>query len=115
MTVFLVASGWSGRTAAINASVTSVSERIPEPGTTGELRDLVRTFNAMLGRLEGAILDLENFAADAAHELRTPLATLRAEIETAIQTSHSPEEHERILASFQVEVARMTRVVTEAK
>lgn len=101
------------RLQAEQISRTSVSDRIPEPSSTGELRDLVRTFNAMLGRLEGAILDLENFAADAAHELRTPLATLRAEIETAVQSSHTPEEHERILESFQVEVARMNRIVTD--
>jgi heavy metal sensor kinase len=101
------------RRQAEQISRANVSDRIPEPGTTGELRDLVRTFNEMLDRLQRAILDLEHFAADAAHELRTPLATLRAEIETAVQHSRTPEEYERILASFHEEVVRMSRVVAD--
>jgi heavy metal sensor kinase len=91
----------------------NVSNRIEERWTSGEIRDLVRTFNAMLGRLEDAFGDLNNFAADAAHELRTPLATLRAEIETAIQSNPTIEEYEEMLKSFEVEVSRMTRVVTD--
>jgi heavy metal sensor kinase len=94
-------------------SRSNLSERIPEPSSTGEVRDLVRTSNEMLSRLEGAMLDLENFAADAAHELRTPLATLRAEIETALEESRPPEEYQRILASVQEEVAKMSRIVTD--
>jgi heavy metal sensor kinase len=101
------------RLQAEQISRTNLSERIPEPGSAGEVRDLVCTFNAMLERLQAAIQDLEGFTADAAHELRTPLANLRAEIETAIQTSHSAEEHERILESVQAEVARMNRVVVD--
>jgi heavy metal sensor kinase len=101
------------RLRAEQISRTNLSERIPEPGSPGEIRDLVCTFNAMLERLQTALLDLEGFTADAAHELRTPLANLRAEIETAIQTSHSADEHERILESIQVEVARMNRVVVD--
>jgi heavy metal sensor kinase len=101
------------RRQAEQISRTNVSERVPEPASTGEFRDLARTFNEMLGRLERGIQDLQNFAADAAHELRTPLATLRAEIETAIQERRSPEEYERVLASLGEEVSRMSRIVTD--
>lgn len=101
------------RLEAEQISRTNVSHRIEERWTSGEIRDLVRTFNAMLGRLEEAFGDLNNFAADAAHELRTPLATLRAEIETAIQSNPTLEEYEEMLKSFQVEVSRMSRVVSD--
>jgi heavy metal sensor kinase len=101
------------RLQAEQISRTNLSERIPEMGSSQELQDLVRTFNAMLGRLEKAIVDLDSFAADAAHELRTPLATLRAEIETAIRSNPTIPEYEDILSSFQIEVSRMSRVVTD--
>ncbi len=67
----------------------------------------------MLDRIEQSIGDLQHFAADAAHELRTPLANLRAEVETAIQERRSPEEYERILASASEEVGRMSRIVSD--
>jgi heavy metal sensor kinase len=91
----------------------NVSERIPEPAVGGGPRELVLTFNEMLDRLERAMQDLESFAADAAHELRTPLATLRAEIETAVQQTRTPEEYQRVLGSVHEEVSRMSRIVTD--
>jgi heavy metal sensor kinase len=91
----------------------NVSERIPLGPLYGELHNLARTFNEMLERLDQAIQDLQNFAADAAHELRTPLATLRAEVETAVQQAQTREEHERILLSVSEEVSRMTGIVTD--
>ena len=91
----------------------NVSERVPVPSESGEFRDLAQTFNEMLDRLDRAFQDLHNFAADAAHELRTPLATLRAELDTAIQQPRSPEEHERLLVSFAEEVTRMNRIVSD--
>lgn len=91
----------------------NVSERVPEPRIAGEFLNLARTFNEMLDRLQKAIEDLQNFAADAAHELRTPLANLRAEVETALQHPQSQEDHVRTLSSVLEEVSRMSRIVTD--
>ncbi len=89
----------------------NLSERVPEPAAAGEFRNLAHTFNDMLDRLDRAFQDLNNFAGDAAHELRTPVAILRAEIETAIQHRRSVEEYETILASLDEEVGRLHRVL----
>lgn len=91
----------------------NLSERIPVSAERGDLGDLARTFNEMLDRLEAAVEDLQHLAADAAHELRTPLANVRSEIETAVQEDRSVEEYEAILVSVSEEVARMTRIVTD--
>lgn len=91
----------------------SLSERIAAAPLRGEFRDLADTFNAMLDRVESAMQDLRNFASDAAHELRTPLANLRAEIETAVQSDPGPEDRDALLASFAEEVSRMSQVVTD--
>jgi signal transduction histidine kinase len=57
--------------------------RVPEPGRLDEVGRLARTLNGMLDRLEGAVGRQRHFVADAAHELRTPVASIRATVETA--------------------------------
>lgn len=92
VTGLLVAAVWVliGRTLRpvedIRAEVASISaeeldRRVPVPFADDEVARLARTMNEMLGRLERAHLRQEEFSGDAAHELRSPLARIRAELE----------------------------------
>lgn len=58
-------------------------QRVPEPGSRDEIAALARTVNATLDRLQAAVEQHRRFVADAAHELRSPLATLRTRLELA--------------------------------
>jgi len=59
----------------------NLSDRLALEGPDDELKELGDTFDSMIGRLETSFQDQQLFAANAAHELRTPLAVMMAEID----------------------------------
>lgn len=63
-----------------------LSRRVPVPRARNEIAALAAAVNATLDRLEVAVEDNRRFVADASHELRSPIAALRAELEIA--TAH---------------------------
>ncbi|MEV6985829.1 ATP-binding protein [Sphaerisporangium sp. NPDC051017] len=64
-------------------TVSDLSRRVREPPGEDEIAGLARTVNATLARLEHSVEQQRRFAADASHELRTPIAGLRAQLEEA--------------------------------
>lgn len=66
--------------AAITASE-DLSRRVPEPATHDEVARLARTTNETLTALEAAVGRQRRFVADASHELRSPIASLRTQLE----------------------------------
>lgn len=58
--------------------------RVPEPAVDDEIGELARTMNAMLDRLEAAVERQKRFVSDASHELRSPVASIKTQLETAL-------------------------------
>jgi two-component system, OmpR family, sensor kinase len=99
------------RAAAISAE--TPGDRLPVPPTGDEIERLAETLNAMLTRLEEALERERDFVADAGHELRTPLALLRMELELALRHAGSPEELREAVRMSSLEVDRLTQLAED--
>lgn len=71
-------------TEAAAITSTGLDRRVPEPSREDEIGRLARTVNGMLAGLEESWSRQRRFVADAAHELRSPIASQRAQLETAL-------------------------------
>jgi len=89
----------------------SLHRRLALAEDTTDFDDLVTTLNAMIGRLETSFGALRRFTADASHELKTPLAVLRADVERAMHENSSQTERMVALEEALQEVRRMTDLV----
>jgi signal transduction histidine kinase len=85
--------------------------QITVPGSGDEISRLARTMNQMLARLDQADSSTRRFVSDASHELRSPLATIRAAIEVSSTGHHGPDPERDAL--IQSEVLRMQRLVDD--
>nr|WP_154361200.1 heavy metal sensor histidine kinase [Duganella aquatilis] len=76
-----------------------------------ELRQMGAAFNAMLDRLEDGVQRLSGFAADLAHDMRTPVNTLMVETQVALSRPRTVEEYQALLASNSEEYERLARMI----
>jgi heavy metal sensor kinase len=122
--VLLVAAGGgyllAGRALAPVATITDLARRIDAADLNDrldldlpddELGRLARTFDEMLARIEDAFERQRRFTGDAAHELRTPLSLLRAQVDLALARPRSAHEYRAALRNLDRDLARLTDLV----
>jgi two-component system heavy metal sensor histidine kinase CusS len=97
------------QTAAIGPQ--SLALRLHAADLPDELRPLVAGVNTMLTRLEHGYAQLHQFAADLAHELRTPLATLTGQTQVMLSRQRTEAEYSSVLEVQLQELERLSRMV----
>jgi len=73
------------RSEAASITHTTIHRRLPVPATHDEISRLASTMNEMLDRLEDASTRQRKFVSDASHELRSPVASIRTQLEVALR------------------------------
>ena len=94
-------------------TATRLDQRLEAANDDDELGRLARTLNRMIARLEGSFGEIRRFTADAAHELRTPLAVMRNAAEVALRVPRDPEHYRRVLEEMLEEITRLTRLAEQ--
>ncbi len=89
----------------------NLDERIATPDTDDEIKELAVTFNSLLDRLSQAFKRERQFISDIAHELKTPLATQRTNIEVTLSHKRSKEDYKKALAETLVDNNRISSTV----
>jgi heavy metal sensor kinase len=99
--------------AAQSIGIENLARRLEVPAGGDELARLAETWNGMLARLEAAVKRLSAFTADASHELRTPIALIRATAEVTLRRERSPATYRDALRQIIAESDRTTRLVED--
>ncbi len=86
----------------------NLDERISGINSNDEIGELAQTFNQMIDRLNEAFKREQQFIADVAHEMKTPLSTLRSTVEITLSRKRSNEEYEKTFAEILKDTNRLS-------
>ncbi|MCB2019518.1 MAG: hypothetical protein KDG44_01815 [Burkholderiaceae bacterium] len=100
----------AARIAAVDES--SFGSAIEIDRAPAELKPVITQLNAMLARVDDTLRREQEFTAGAAHELRTPLAGIRAQLELALSRDRTPEQH-RDFAAQCLEISLQMQALVE--
>ena len=87
--------------------------RIPEVAADEEMKRLIRSCNAMIERLEKSFEHVNEFSSHVAHELKTPLAIIRGEVELALSEPRDVDEYQRVLEVSLEEINRLIKIIKD--
>ncbi|MCX7983510.1 MAG: ATP-binding protein [Bacteroidetes bacterium] len=97
--------------AAREITAQNLSRRLPVYDVDDEIGRLTAQFNDMIERLEASFNQVQQFSADASHELKTPLTIMRGEIEVALRNKRISSSTRELLQSLYDEVVRLSGIV----
>jgi heavy metal sensor kinase len=92
---------------------TQLSDRLPIRRTGDELDQLSHTINHFLDRIAEYLKRKREFVANAAHELRSPLAAIRSSVEVTLGAQRTPAEYEALLETVADECSQLTTLVNQ--
>jgi len=99
--------------AANNISQTNLNMRIPHEKLDHEMEELVGSFNRMIERLEKSFAHVNEFSSHVAHELKTPLAIIKSELELGLVRENSKEEDKRVMNVTLGEIDRLIKTIKD--
>lgn len=91
----------------------NLDKRISSTSSDDEIGQLGSSFNELLDRLDVAFKRERQFIADVAHEMKTPIATLRSSFEVTLQKERSNEEYKKIITDSISETDRLTTTLKD--
>ncbi|WP_274307108.1 sensor histidine kinase [Solibacillus daqui] len=95
-----------------NRTVHNLAETMNIPPTNDEIAELTQSFNEMTNKLNEAFLMQSRFTANAAHELRTPLAVLKTKVDVFNKKKvHTTDEYGALIAVFEKQIKRLSELV----
>lgn len=101
------------RRMAASIGASSLDRRVSEAGLPEEVADLAREFNSMLERIDAGYRRLQEFSADLAHEIRTPIATLLGRHQVALSQQRTAAQLREVIEGDVEELERMSRLVAD--
>jgi len=94
-------------------SAEKLDQRLEVQNPHDELGRLASTLNGMFDRIQASYTQMRQFNSDAAHELRSPIAALRAQSEVALRSTRSISEYQRVVGETLEEACHMGELVDQ--
>ena len=98
---------------ADDISHTDLNLRIEETEVDEEMKHLIRSFNAMIDRLEKSFEHINEFSSHVAHELKTPIAIIKGEIELCLSETRDIPEYKRVMIVSLEEIDRLVKIIKD--
>ncbi|MBF0571114.1 MAG: HAMP domain-containing protein [Candidatus Omnitrophica bacterium] len=99
--------------AADHITQKNLNMRIPIKELDKEMEELVKSINRMIERLENSFSYINDFNSHVSHEMKTPLAIIKGELELALSAESTKQEDRRVMTDVLYEVNRLIKTITD--